>query len=63
MSAPGSHPLQPIRDGIEAVYIQAVANRDENVQALALALLIELDRLRGKAGLPPICRGPDACST
>jgi hypothetical protein len=52
-----SHPLQPIRDGIEEVYSKAVDENNELVHVIALAVLVELDRLRRKAGLPPLSKG------
>jgi hypothetical protein len=51
------HPLQPIRDGIAAVYKKAVADGDDTLHVLSLAILVELDRLRRKAGLSPIGKG------
>jgi hypothetical protein len=54
------HPLQPIRDGIEAVYSKAVTENNEVLHILALAVLVELDRLRRKAGISPISKGRKA---
>jgi hypothetical protein len=53
------HPLQPIRDGVAAVYAKAVAEGDDLLREAALDLFVALDRLRVAAGLPPMGRGLD----
>jgi hypothetical protein len=53
------HPLQPIRDGIAAVYAKAVADGDATLREAALELFVALDRLRSDAGLPPIGKVED----
>jgi hypothetical protein len=57
MTAP--HPMQPIRDGIAAVYAKAVAEGNATLREAALELFVALDRLRSDAGLPPIGKVED----
>jgi hypothetical protein len=57
MSTP--HPLQPIGDGIAAVYAKAVADGDATLREAALELFVALDSLRSAAGLPPIGKVED----